>query len=101
VALEFVLDLVIVEDLDFGDEPVEAQTHRGVRDVVGGGEVLEGAGKEDEPLDEGEVFVLEKIDPALRIGLRVVHGFIEMYLRFNLNKIKININYIKFYGRFA
>ena len=65
--LKFVLDFVVVVDLDFGDESIQSQAYRGVGHVVGGRQILQRAGKEDEPFGEREVLVLEKIDPALRI----------------------------------
>jgi len=94
VALEFVLNLVIVEDFYLGDEAIEAEADGRVGDVVSGGEILEGTGEKDETLDEGEVFVLEEVDPALRIGFGTFHYFVKIDLRINFNKIKVVFNYI-------
>lgn len=96
MAFEFVLYLVVVEYFDLGDEAVEAEADGGVGDVVGGGEVFEGAREEDEAFDEGEVFVFEEVDPAFGFG--VVHGFIEARMRIILNNIKINFNFIDMGG---
>ena len=92
--LKLVLDFVVVVDFDFGDEAVEAEADGGVGDVVGRGQILERAGKEDEAFDESEVFVLEEIDPAFGVGLGVVHGFIEVNMEIILNIIKTDFKFI-------
>jgi hypothetical protein len=92
--LKFILDFVVIVDFDLGDEPIQSQADSGVGDVVGGGQVLERSRKKDEPLDESEVFVLEEIDPALGVGLGVVHGFVEVNMEIILNIINVYFNFI-------
>src|SRR6266478_7834386 len=63
--------VVLVEDLDFLDEPVEAQTDGRIRDAVGSSEFLERTRREDESLHEDAVFIAQEFDPTL--GRRLGH----------------------------
>jgi hypothetical protein len=50
------------------DQAVQPEPHGGIADAVGAGEFLHGTGSQDEPLDEGQVLVLQRIDPARSLG---------------------------------
>lgn len=53
-------DLLAVEKLDLLDQPVQAKAHCGIADTVDSGHLLQGTRRQDEPLDERQVFVAQK-----------------------------------------
>src|SRR5476651_2021954 len=88
MALEIVVNLLAVEDFDLLNQPVEAQPERRVGNIVGVRQFLERTGKQDEPLDESHVLVLQKIHPMLFV--QIVH-LMKLNCSFVLyNSIKLN-----------
>ena len=61
--------VLLVEDLDFLDEPVETKADSWVGDAVGRSEFLKRPGRENESLHEGAVFIAKEFGPTLGCGL--------------------------------
>src|ERR1035437_1745887 len=87
---------LLVEEFEFGDNAIEAQADRGVRDRVSRGEGLEAAGGEDEAFDKAEVFGFEQVDPGGG-GVFGDHGAYlnNIQLKFNFNKVKVKMNFME------
>lgn len=70
--LEIIHRTMTVEHLNLGDQTVEPQPDGRIRDPVRRRQVLERAGRQDEPFQERDVFVIQPVDPISDIG----HEFI-------------------------
>ena len=77
---EIVHGLLAVEDLDLGDEPIESQPHRGIRDPVSARDFLQRTGREDKAFEKRDVFVVQQIDPISSVHFHII--------KLELNKIK-------------
>ena len=60
---EIVVGPLAIQDFDLLDQPVEAQPHGGIGDFVGIGQVLQGAGKQNEAANKCQIFLLQEIHP--------------------------------------
>ena len=65
--LEIIHDSLAVEDLDLGDQTIEPQPNRRVRDAVRRGQILEGSRSQDKPLQKRPILVIQQVDPFLCI----------------------------------
>ena len=65
-AFELTRDLRIIDELDLLNQPVDSQANRGVAHAVFGRDGLQRPGRENEPLEEVDVFVRQLIQPVTR-----------------------------------
>ena len=63
-AFEIAHGLQDVQNLDFVDEPVEPQPDCRVRNAVRLRQFLQRSGSQKKSLEEGEVLIIENVDPA-------------------------------------
>jgi hypothetical protein len=69
LAFELIVNIPVLEDFDFINEPIQPEAQRGVRNAVGISEFLQGAGKEDKALDKSQILVLEGVHPPFFFGI--------------------------------
>src|SRR6478672_1992003 len=64
-AFEWVHGRLTVEDLDLGDQPIEPQADGGIGNAVRLRKLLQRSRGEHESLEEGDVFLVEQLDPMV------------------------------------
>jgi len=78
-----------IQQLDLLDEAIQPEPHRGVADAIPACQLLHGPGSQHEPLDEPEIFLLERVNPPGRrsAGARPLTGRFLLLMKHGLDYI--------------
>src|ERR1700722_15471174 len=88
LALASIVNFLAVEDFDFFNQPVEPQPECRIGNIVSVGQILERTGKQDEPFDEGQILVFQKIHPMLFVGIVHLIKLNYSFVLYNSTKLK-------------